>query len=235
MPNTLIKGLQILDWLQQRPSATLTEISTALHYNKTTTYRVLTQLVQLNKIRKNRHQYTLVRTNLAALNWLTETVSQQLVVPYHVTAYIGVRQQANVVITQVIPTAHNTAAYSKLGQTVPFYESALGKAIVAYLPAPDQALCLQQLQPTARTKFTLNDRQALIQNLALINAQGYALDDEESTLGLRCLAVPLQLPAQVHGALAIAGNFNQLPRRQFKQLAQALQTCRDALGLQLNQ
>jgi DNA-binding IclR family transcriptional regulator len=72
----------------------------------------------------------------------------------------------------------------------------------------------------------------LIQNLALINAQGYALDDEESTLGLRCLAVPLQLPAQVQAALAISGNFNQLPRRQFKQLAQALQACRDTLAVQ---
>ena len=53
MPNTLVKGLQILDWLQQRPSATLTEISTALHYNKTTTYRLLDTLIGLNKVQKN--------------------------------------------------------------------------------------------------------------------------------------------------------------------------------------
>jgi DNA-binding IclR family transcriptional regulator len=232
MPNTLVKGLQILDWLQQRPSATLTEISAALHYNKTTTYRLLDTLIGLNKVQKNQRQYAVVQPDLPQLNWLAVTVTQQLVQQFHVTAYIGVLQQADVVITQVIPTAIDTLAYRKLGKTVPFYESALGKAIVANLPAPDQAFCLQQLQPTARTKFTLNDRQALIQNLALINAQGYALDDEESTLGLRCLAVPLQLPAQVQAALAISGNFNQLPRRQFKQLAQALQTCRDTLAVQ---
>jgi DNA-binding IclR family transcriptional regulator len=63
--------------------------------------------------------------------------------------------------------------------------------LLAYHPEPEIDAYLQAAQLTAMTPKTIVDRERLKRNLMQIRAQGYALDDEERELGLRCIAAPI--------------------------------------------
>ena len=56
--STLKKGLQILDLLQEKQFLTLTEIAKALDINKTTVFRLLSTLENMNYIIKKDKYFT---------------------------------------------------------------------------------------------------------------------------------------------------------------------------------
>src|SRR6202035_1156003 len=76
----------------------------------------------------------------------------------------------------------NTVQILEVGAAIPWHACALGHAIVAYLPAAEAARAMAgDLEPlTGRTKTT---RAALGQALAQVRRRGYAVEDQEATVG----------------------------------------------------
>lgn len=233
MPNsttTLKNGLKILQLLKQTSGLRLTEIAQTLQLNKTTAYRTLSALIELDYIKKIDHHYSLVHQE--NYNVTTERspviaipLTNDISIKFQTTAFIGVLNQENVVITQVLPIDRGFDEFKVLGNSTPVNLSALGKAIVAFLPSRQQQDILQQLSFNSGTKYTLTDRLTFQKNLQIINQKGFALDDEESTLGIRCLAVPIFRDQKVVAALGISGTFERLPRNKLHQMAQDLIRC----------
>jgi IclR family acetate operon transcriptional repressor len=63
------------------------------------------------------------------------------------------------------------------------------------------------------TNKTIHSAEALRARLEQVRKQGYALDDEEQSLGVRCLAVPLHdLLRKAMGALGISGPLHEIPK-----------------------
>jgi IclR family transcriptional regulator, acetate operon repressor len=80
----------------------------------------------------------------------------------------------------------------RLSARVPLHCSALGKAILAAL-APkrvEELLGADVLVPS--TPFSITDRAELERNVAEIRERGYAIDDQESMLGVRCAGAPIR-------------------------------------------
>ncbi|QFG19811.1 IclR family transcriptional regulator [Actinomadura sp. WMMB 499] len=85
---------------------------------------------------------------------------------------------------------HSLAVVSRPGRRLPCYGTGLGKALLAERPwAETDALLPEILQ--ARTVHTITDRAALRDELRRVRERGYAIDEQESTIGLRCFAVSL--------------------------------------------
>jgi IclR family acetate operon transcriptional repressor len=78
-----------------------------------------------------------------------------------------------------------------IGTRNPLYCTALGKAILAFLPGEDRTAILNQMTLTARTEYTITDIPALEENLALVRARGYAIDDMEVEEEIRCVGAPV--------------------------------------------
>jgi DNA-binding IclR family transcriptional regulator len=81
---------------------------------------------------------------------------------------------------------------SAVGRRFPAYGTGVGKMLLADLPAVE----LDALYPPGKpllpiTKKTITDAAAFRRELALTHARGYALDCEESTPGLCCIAAPV--------------------------------------------
>lgn len=72
-----------------------------------------------------------------------------------------------------------------IGRLLPLHCTAVGKSLLAFcdLPLPEER--------TARTPRTITDLRQLEAHLATIRAKGYALDDEENEVGVRCMAAPV--------------------------------------------
>jgi DNA-binding IclR family transcriptional regulator len=77
------------------------------------------------------------------------------------------------------------------GSKVPAYCSASGKLFLALMPPAKRDQILHDLPLERATENTITERAALLEELAAIRKQRYALDREEYLPGLVCLAVPI--------------------------------------------
>jgi DNA-binding IclR family transcriptional regulator len=141
--------------------------------------------------------------------------------------------------TRVIVLHHvfrpdNTVQILEVGAAIPWHACALGHAIVAYLPAEDAArvLAAERFALTGRTKTS---RAALAQVLARVRRRGYAVEDQEATVGDAGIAAPvLTSLGTVAGAIALTGPADRLLDPDAKNdLAQAVIEAARALSRDL--
>jgi IclR family pca regulon transcriptional regulator len=90
-----------------------------------------------------------------------------------------------------------------VGARLPAFCTSLGKVLLAYLPADEQAMRLEQIDFTRRGPNTLTSRTALIAELKRVRESGFAINNEELAYGLRSIAAPVLLH---DGAAAAAIN-----------------------------
>lgn len=76
--------------------------------------------------------------------------------------------------------------FTEVGRQVPCFNSGVGKAVLATM---SEARIHEMLQRSAAAGFTPPDVPALLQEVKAGRARGFALDDEEQEIGVRCLAV----------------------------------------------
>ncbi|WP_288405051.1 IclR family transcriptional regulator [uncultured Deinococcus sp.] len=82
--------------------------------------------------------------------------------------------------------------FAQLGAAAPLHCSGVGKVLLAALPPQEARARLARAELSAYTPRTLTTLEALGTELARVAAQGYAVDDEERELGVRCLAAPVR-------------------------------------------
>lgn len=200
---TLVKAARIREYVAGYPGCALKDIATDLSFNKTTAYRLLTTLVQLK--------------------WLTKQVVQPLVDTRHLTAFLGMQYNGALAISQVFASADRLSDFALLGEQQSLNASALGKCLLAFMDEPTRNTILQTTKWHAATKNSLTGRQDLLYSLAAIRNQGYALDNEEVQLNMRCLAVLVYSQnGQLVATLGVAGSDAALKRRQIRLLAHEL-------------
>jgi DNA-binding IclR family transcriptional regulator len=97
--------------------------------------------------------------------------------------------------------------YSQAGKVGPAYCTGVGKAMVAFLPQPDQEAILRQQSYHPFTAHTLASPDALRAELGAIAARGHAYDREEHEPGIICVAVPIMTRAgRVLGAVSVTSS-----------------------------
>lgn len=77
------------------------------------------------------------------------------------------------------------------GTRLPAFCTSMGRVLLAALPEAEAEAILRVAPMPARTPHTLTEVAAVLQELARIRAQGYAVNDQEVEIGLRSIAVPL--------------------------------------------
>jgi DNA-binding IclR family transcriptional regulator len=104
----------------------------------------------------------------------------------------------------------NTVQILEVGAAVPWHACALGHAIVAYLPDDEvtRVLAAERAPLTGRTKTS---RAALIQALGRVRRRGYAIEDQEATVGDAGIAAPIiGGDGRVTGAIGLVGPAGRL-------------------------
>jgi IclR family KDG regulon transcriptional repressor len=195
--STLKKGLQILDLFQEKGELSLTQVMERFHWNKTSTFRLLFTLEKMDYIQKTVNGFRLDnkisgprQPHNPKIDWISLSALYTLSQELGETLYIGILDGTDVVTTQIVNGTHSMRIHSQIGDRDPVHGSALGKAILVFM-APDlQKRFLQHLHYERSTVHTFDDRQLFLYHLKAIHEQGYAVDDEETEIGLRCIAVP---------------------------------------------
>lgn len=108
------------------------------------------------------------------------------------------------------PKAVQTYAY--VGDRRPLHCSALGKMILAHTPRERVSEIIDRYGLPERTPNTITDEATLLDELETTRERGFAVDNEESISGLRCIAAPvIDYEGVLHGAISVSG-----PVRRFK-------------------
>ncbi len=94
-----------------------------------------------------------------------------------------------VYVAQVQPSANFMRMFTEVGRRVQPHATAVGKAILAGQPESKVRGLLERTGMTRRTEHTLTTPEAFLADLARTSERGYALDDGEQELGVRCVAV----------------------------------------------
>ena len=93
-----------------------------------------------------------------------------------------------------------------VGKRSPVYCTSSGKALIAFLPEAYLDDLLRRVKFVRHTPNTLMSRSALKAELNLIRQRGYAVDDEEIELGLRCIGGPIRdSSGAIIASIGIAG------------------------------
>ncbi len=230
--STLKKGLIILDLLMESGGMTMNEVMHHMKLNKTTAFRMLHTLEHMEYVEKNGQVYR-VSSKLAEfkqnhnplVDWVSVSPLYELSQELGETAYIGILDGTDVVTTQVVDGTHAMRIHSEVGDRDPAHGSALGKAIVAFFDESKQRKFLKKLQWKKQTENTFDDEQLFLYHLKAIQNQGYAVDDEETEVGLRCIAAPIYRNGEVVASLALSGPASRIPKQYVTQVSKKIRAC----------
>jgi DNA-binding IclR family transcriptional regulator len=101
--------------------------------------------------------------------------------------------------------------------------SSVGKCLIAWLPKPEVESLLHQQGLKKRTPKTITGLGKLFTELEHVRAQGHAVDDEENSLGARCVAVPIfGASTAVIAALGVSGTLSQMDETNLPRILDAL-------------
>ncbi len=110
-----------------------------------------------------------------------------------------------------------------LGVERPVHATAVGKAILAWLPAPESAALLERCEFETYTPNTLSSLASLDTELKRVRRAGCAVDDEEHIEGIRCVAAPVfGYTGHVIGSMCALGPKNRMTRNKLRNLRKPL-------------
>ena len=149
------------------------------------------------------------------------------------TAHLTVLDHASVLFLYKVESRQAIRMKSVLGARVPAHSSADGKALLAYQTNEMiQSIAVDGL--AAITPKTIVDLNMLMADLAQVRARGYALDDEETEIGLRAIAAPIRDNAgEVVAAISVAGPIQRMTKKVVLSHAPKVVAAADAISTRL--
>ena len=152
------------------------------------------------------------------------------------TIYLTTHINGKVLYLEVAHQNRRMFSYSIAGKTLHMHCTGCGKAMLAFLPEKQIQNVVATYGLPAFTPNTITDEKTLYRELEEIRRRGYALDREEETLGVRCIAAPIR-NAQGYptAALSISGAVLPMQEDMVFQYADALLSTCHALSNNANE
>lgn len=194
-----------LEYLADHGQTGLTELADNIHLNKSTTHRLVASLEYMGYVRQNqengKYEPTFKLADLASRIMehvdVIQTIRphlQKLSESCQETVHLVKRERAEVVyIDKVESYVNNVRMISHVGSRIPFYRSAVGKALAANMKEEEVRRLWNRCTIERKTPYTITNFEDFMDGLAEVRRKGYALDNEENETGVRCIAVALDI------------------------------------------
>jgi DNA-binding IclR family transcriptional regulator len=227
----LEKTLKILDLFDEKgKELTPTEIRAALNLNKSAIFRILNILGEAGYLEKN--SVTLKYRLGFKLYYLGSLVEGRSEIRNIAHPFLEELKEKCDETVHLVVLDHGEALYldklegkkairvvSKVGWRLPAHCSGVGKVMLASLPDETVIKIIQEKGMERFTNNTITDIEALKVALARIRKQGYAIDNEEIEVGLKCIAAPLKYSkSEAIAAISISGPKERFNSAEMKRL-----------------
>ena len=200
---SLIRALTLLERLSAAPGGiSLTDLSLQLGMPAATVHRQLSTFEDLDFVEQDAElglwfvglkAFTVGNAFLKRRDFVASARPHmhRLVDQCGETVNLGVIDQGEVVFISQVESREVMRMIVRLGSRSPVHASGVGKALLANLPEQRVADILQRRGLARYTDQTIDSPVALREELLQVRQQGFALDDEEQAVGLRCVAAPI--------------------------------------------
>jgi len=213
-------------------SVSLKELAGSTRIPKPTLFRILRTLTALGYVDQDRsrshYQLTVQLAHLGrgrAFDELKERalpLMESLHQKFNETVNLGVLQGTYVYYLHVIETTRNLRWQVHPGSRDAFFCTALGRAIVAQLPAEQQLHLLKRVVLKRRTSGTIIDRERLLGILARTRQRYWALDNQENDEGVMCFGIPLLDEGHPIASVSVSVPITRVSARRQREIIAAL-------------
>jgi DNA-binding IclR family transcriptional regulator len=236
--SSLGKGLRVLELLADEGELGVSAVAAHLDTNRAGCHRFLATLRDLGYVEKTpegRYRLTFKVLELGMkkldrfeIRHTAHPLMQELSAAFGETVNLGHWDGRSIVHLDKINSTEILRMDSGLGAVAPAYCTGLGKAILAFLPEPEIEAYLGQVALAPLTSHTITTTDALRRELTRIRESGYAVDNEELSIGLRCVAAPvIDYAGRPSYALSISGPTHRMSDERIGAMQARLQdACR---------
>lgn len=217
-------AISVIDALKELDGAGVTELSEYLGMSKSGVHKQLSTLVKSGFVSKDGHEYRLSFRFLSMGEYVRNKSRLYKIGAEEVdkladkTDYFAYLISVSDDDAYCIYTAEGENAVIPnlgVGKQVELHSTAAGKAILAYFSEAQRDQLIDRRLPN-RTEETITDVDVLETELATIEEEGVAFEDEEHVTGMRGVGAPiLSKESGIIGAVAVSGPVSLLADEHF--------------------
>jgi DNA-binding IclR family transcriptional regulator len=234
---SLDRAVAVLQMLgESEVPLSLAEICQRMQLHKSTAHRslmVLERSTLIERTQDNRFRLGLKLYELG--NRAVEQIDlrarirpffQRLAAQIGETVHLGVLQKTSVVYLDKVEPNRRICMTSKMGSSNPAYCTSMGKAMLAFLPPEAAEDIISRIRFVRFTSKTLCTREDLIRSLERVRRRGYAIDDEEIEVGVRCVGAPVFDESHFPiAAVSISGPSSRIRVQSVPAISEKLMRC----------
>jgi len=237
------RAVHILRLFEDVEELGVTEISRRLGLHKSTAFGIVNTLTMNRFLERNQNSgkyklgMDLFRISSGAQMGIRKIGAvhvAQLVEDTGETVNLAVKDDIYVVYVEKKESHHSMRICTTIGQRLPMYCTAMGKAILAHLEQSEVERIFAKSEVTPYTNRTICTKEELLFHLDQIRARGYSLDDEEFEYGLVCVAVPvMNIMNEPIAALSVSGPKQRMSAENIERIYPLLRSHAQTLSREL--
>jgi IclR family pca regulon transcriptional regulator len=220
---SLARGLAVVQAFSSRKrQMTMSQLSSRTGFSRAAVRRCLYTLMKLGfagtddshhfylcpRILSLGHSYISSMPLSSAVQPVLKQMSHQLLESCSIATLDGVEV---IFVARTRARATRTMSIDiRVGSRLPAFCTAMGRVLLANLPAEEQKSCIAHVQFSHYTDRTVRNAVRLREILRLVRREGFCMLDQELEVGVRAMAVPIHHPA---GGVAAALNVAALAQR----------------------
>ena len=243
---SLLKVIDIIDAVAEAGSAGIRKLSSMTGFPPSTIHRIVTTLVERHYLEQDK------ATKRYALSFRFLELGTKVQQQFHLTSIarphlerlmaetresvnLAVQDRDNMVYLDQVQSDYSMLRlFTRPGARVPLYTTGVGKMFLSQMNESDLDKYLQRTRPTRYTPSTLVERDKILEELALIRAQGFSVDNEDMEEGVRCVAALIfDHNGQPTAAVSISGAAIRITPDRIDSLGELIKTCASAISSEL--
>lgn len=223
MNRTVERTFMILQLIAgSKRGITLQEIANEMGMAKSSVFVIVQSLLKLNYIstlRDNDKKYCLgIETFSLGMKYVDDmslitecTINlQPIAEKYNKTAFVAVLNGTKIVYVYKYAAQNAKLASCAIGTRKDAYATALGKAILAFLPADEQSSALDKIDFKPLTDYTITSKEHLVEELRKTKERGFSMDQRELETITSCCGAPVfDYTRKVIAAVSLSDIYNE--------------------------
>ncbi len=219
--STVARVFHTLELLAAEPR-TPAELARDLGMDRSSALRLLRQLVATGYVARDEggQQYRCIGSRFmglvasapdhADLSDLVDPILREFRLRYGEASLLAVPARGAMVYAVFFPSSQLLGIRERLGATRPMHCSAVGKAYLSGLDEQALEEELNRVTFVGGTDHAPLDRSSLYRQVVEAREAGYAVDHDETSIGVSCVGVPLRVGGSLMGALGVTGPSTRL-------------------------
>ena len=213
------RALSILEVLSDYEEGLgITEISEKVGLHKSTVHRLLATLIYKGYVEQNHinNKYKLTLKLFEIGNKRVENMDlvevarpylKELVEKTNEVAHLVVSEGTEIIYVAKEESQNTIRTHSRIGHRRPLYCTAVGKSILSHMSDKEINDIWNKSHIEKLTEHTITDFEKLKECLCEVREKGYAVDEQENEVGVRCVAASIfNHKGEVCGAISISGS-----------------------------